>query len=103
MGVFWAFRNKGSSKTRKKTFSRKKIDLGSSQKMRLFFLRVFSFSPSVVLFGFFLSRFWAFRNKGAFKNAIKKNRAKISSVLSLQKKYLLKVTYLRRFFFYGPP
>jgi hypothetical protein len=33
--------------------------------MRLFF-PLFVFSPSVV------SRFWAFRNKGGFKNAIKK-------------------------------
>jgi hypothetical protein len=47
------------------------------------------------LFGsIFLSRFWAFRNKGRSK-ADKKNRAKISSA---PKKV---VTYLRHFFFFS--
>jgi hypothetical protein len=44
-GVFWAFRNKGSSKTRKKN---QKVHLGSSQKMQLFFPFFSFFLPSVV-------------------------------------------------------
>jgi hypothetical protein len=56
-------------------------------KNAFFFLRFFS-SSSVVLLDFFLSRFWAFRNKGSweFKNAIKKSH---ENLLSFQKKYLL--------------
>jgi hypothetical protein len=49
-GVFLAFCNKGSSKTRKK--NPEKVHLGSSPKMRFFFLRFF-FLPSVLLFELF--------------------------------------------------
>jgi hypothetical protein len=53
-GVFWAFRNKGSSKTRKKLYF-EKVHLGSSHAA--FFSSVFFFSPSVVLFDFFFIAF----------------------------------------------
>jgi hypothetical protein len=79
---FWAFRNKGSSKTRNKIiFIIKKIHLGSSQKMWLFFVpQLFLPQLFLVWFDFVLSRIavlGTFRNKGEFKNAIKENRAKI--------------------------
>jgi hypothetical protein len=56
-GVFWAFRNKGSSKTREKLFF-EKVHLGSglpSQKMRFFFLRFVRFFFNRV-FGRFVTR-----------------------------------------------
>jgi hypothetical protein len=56
------------------------------------------FSPSVVLFDFFLSRFWAFRNKGSSKTRLKKSR---ENLLSSQKKQLL--TYVAFFFFSRRP
>jgi hypothetical protein len=34
------------------------------------------FSPSVVLLDFFISRFWAFRNKGSSKTRLKKTHRK---------------------------
>jgi hypothetical protein len=42
---------------------------------------------------FFLSRFWAFRNKGSSKTRLQKSR---ENLLGLQKKYLL--TYVAFFF-----
>jgi hypothetical protein len=50
-GVFGAFRNKGSSKTRKKKF--RKSPSGLITKNAAFFFSVFFFLPSVVLFDFF--------------------------------------------------
>jgi hypothetical protein len=60
---FGRFVTRGVQKHEKTFFSKKSI--GSSQEMRLFFPPFFS--PSVVLFDFFLSRFWAFRDKGSSK------------------------------------
>jgi hypothetical protein len=64
-----------------------------------FFSSVFLFSPSVVLLDFFHRVFWAFRNKGDFKTAIKK----IEENFPQPPKKVL--TYSRHFFFFfpGPP
>jgi hypothetical protein len=52
-GAFRAFRNKGSSKTRKQKIE--KTHLGSSEKKAAFFSSFLHFfSPSVVLFDFFI-------------------------------------------------
>ena len=75
-GVFGAFRNKGSSKTRKKLFSKKSIS-AHHKKCGFFPLRFF-FPPSVVLFDFFYRVFGRFVTRGVQKRH-KKNRAKISS------------------------
>jgi hypothetical protein len=97
-GVFWAFRNKGSSKTRKKN-RKNPSRLRSSQKMRHFFIRFCLFFPSpVVLFDFFHRVFGRFVTRGVQKRDKKKSR---ENLLSLQKRYLL--TYLRRFFFSAAP
>jgi hypothetical protein len=55
-GVFWAFRNKVSSKTRKKLFFRKSPSRLIT-KNAAFFSSVFFFPPSVVLFDFFYIAF----------------------------------------------
>jgi hypothetical protein len=69
--VFWAFRNKGSSKTRGKKL--KKPHLGSSQKMWLFYFLFFS--PSVVSFYFFNRIFGRFLTlEGSSKTRPEKSR-----------------------------
>jgi hypothetical protein len=74
--------------------------------MRLFFLRFFFF-PSLGCFArFFLSRFWAFRNKGSSKTRLKKSREfgfpqppkKVLKALTTYSK----LTDLRHFFFCAP-
>jgi hypothetical protein len=66
-GVFWAFRNKGNSKTRKK--KSEKIYLGSSQKMRVFFPSGFFFFLSFGCFVrfLFIAFFGRFVTRGAQK------------------------------------
>jgi hypothetical protein len=91
---FWAFRNKGSSKTRKNFFS-EKIHLGSSQKMRFFFPPFFF--PLLRLFCsiFFNRVFGRFVTRGVQKRDQKKSH---ENLLSFQKKYLL--TYVASFFIF---
>jgi hypothetical protein len=67
---FWAFHNKGSSKTRKNFFS-KKIHLGSSQKNVAFLPRLFGSIFVYRVFGRFVTR--------GVQKCDKQNRAKISS------------------------
>jgi hypothetical protein len=85
---FWAFRNKGSSKARKKTS-------GLITKNVRFFPPFF-FSLPRLFCSISLSRFWAFRNKGGKKTRFQNRQRK-----SVAAK---KSTYSRRLIlFYGPP
>jgi hypothetical protein len=94
-GVFWAFRNKGSSKTRKYFFF-EKVHLGSSQKMRYFFPPFFFFSLGCFVRFFFYRVFGRFVTRGVQKRHNKKSR---ENLLSFQKKHSL--TYVAFFFFFS--
>jgi hypothetical protein len=95
--VFWAFRNKGSSKTRKKHF--RKIPSGLITKNTVFFSPFF-FSPSVVLFDFFYHVFGRFVTRGVQKRKGRqktKNEKTTYICASSQKKVR---TYLLYFFIF---
>jgi hypothetical protein len=95
-GVFWAFRNKGSSKTRK-NFSPKKSIWAHHKKCGFFFLRFFFFTLGCFVRFFFNRVFGRFVTRGVQKRDKKKSR---ENLLSFQKKYLL--TYVTFFFFSRP-
>jgi hypothetical protein len=85
--VFFAFRNKGSSKTRNELFwahHPKKSIWAHHNKCGFF--SPFFFSPSVVLLDLF-GRFWACRNKGTSKTRLKKSQ--IFLVATKKSSYLL--------------
>jgi hypothetical protein len=62
IAFFWVFRNKSSSKTRKKLFSKKSI--WAHHKKMWLFSPPFLFSPSVVLLDFFYRVFGCFVTRG---------------------------------------
>jgi hypothetical protein len=83
-GVFGAFRNKGSSKTRKIFFPKKSI-WAHHKKCGFFPLRFF-FTPGCFVRFFFYRVFGRFVTRGVQKRDKKKSR---ENLLSFQKKYLL--------------
>jgi hypothetical protein len=91
-GVFWAFRNKGSSKTRK-TFLKKSIS-AHPKKCGFFFLRFFFFSLGCFVRFFFNRVFGRFVTRGVQKRHKKKSAENLLS-FQIPKKAL---THLRRFF-----
>jgi hypothetical protein len=93
-GVFWAFRNKGSSKTRKK--KHEKSISAHHKKCCFFFLRFFFPSLGFFVRFFFYRVFGRSMTRGVQKRHKKKSR---ENLLSFQKKYLLLLLTSLFFFF----
>jgi hypothetical protein len=90
---FGRFVTRGVQKHEKNFFPKKSI-WAHHKKCGFFSLRFFFFYPRLFCSIFFLSRFWAFRNKGSSKTRVKKIARKSPQ---LPKKVL---AYLRHFFFF---